>query len=67
MDFKISFLLFEMQDVEQLASQMTEDMILTLAQEIERVREMNIRNINLQLSLTELWRRTRETAPAGSF
>ncbi|MBR85308.1 MAG: hypothetical protein CMM29_00705 [Rhodospirillaceae bacterium] len=56
-----------MQDVEQLASQMTEDMILTLAQEIERVREMNIRNINLQLSLTELWRRTREKAPAGSF
>ena len=54
-------------DVEQLASGVTDETILVLAREIERVREMNRRNINLQLSLTELWRRTRATAPIGSL
>ena len=49
-------------DVEQLARAMTNDTIQVLAEEIERVREMNRRNINLQISLVELWRRTRSTA-----
>jgi DNA polymerase-3 subunit delta' len=49
-------------DVEQLARAMTNDTIQVLAEEIERVREMNSRNINLQISLVELWRRTRSTA-----
>jgi DNA polymerase-3 subunit delta' len=49
-------------DVEQLARAMTNDTIRVLAEEIERVREMNRRNINLQISLVELWRRTRSTA-----
>jgi DNA polymerase-3 subunit delta' len=53
-------------DVERLAKAVTDQTISVLAQEIERVREMNRRNINLQLSLTELWRKTRATVPAGS-
>jgi DNA polymerase III subunit delta' len=54
-------------DVEQLANGVTNETIEVLAQQIERVREMNRRNINLQLSLTELWRKTRAAAPIGSF
>ena len=53
-------------DVESLAKTVTDQTILVIAQQIERVREMNRRNINLQLSLTELWRKTRATAPVGS-
>jgi DNA polymerase-3 subunit delta' len=52
-------------DVERLAHAVSDHTISVLAQEIERVREMNRRNINLQLSLTELWRKTRATAPVG--
>ena len=48
-------------DVEGLANGMTERTIQTLVEEIERVREMNHRNINLQLSLTELWQKARKT------
>ena len=54
-------------DVEQLANGVTDETIQVLAEEIERVREMNRRNINLQLSLTELWRKARATAPIGSY
>lgn len=54
-------------DVEQLADKMTDETILVLAEQIERVRAMNHRNINLQLSLTELWRKARATAPIGSI
>jgi DNA polymerase-3 subunit delta' len=53
-------------DIERLANAMTDDTISVLAEEIERVREMNRRNINLQLSLTELWQKTRASAPVGS-
>lgn len=53
-------------DVERLANTVTDQTISVMAQQIERVREMNRRNINLQLSLTELWRKTRVTARAGS-
>ncbi len=54
-------------DVEQLADVMTDDTVRVLAEEIERVRSMNRRNINLHLSLTELWRKARAKAPVGSF
>ena len=50
------------EDVEQLENQMSNETIIVLAEEIERVREMNIRNVNLQLSLTELWRQARSAA-----
>lgn len=53
-------------DVERLSASVTDQTISVLAEEIERVREMNRRNINLQLSLTELWRKTRATAIVGS-
>jgi len=53
-------------DIERLAGAMTDHTISVLAEEIERVREMNRRNINLQLSLTELWQKTRASAPVGS-
>ncbi len=53
-------------DVERLAWAMSDHTIQVLAEEIERVREMNRRNINLQISLTQLWRKARASVPAGS-
>ena len=54
-------------DVEKLAGEVTDDTVLVLAEQIERVRDMNRRNVNLQLSLVELWRQARSTAPVGSL
>lgn len=52
-------------DVARLADRMSDRTIQTLAEEIERVRSMNTRNINLLVSLTQLWRNARATV-AGS-
>lgn len=49
-------------DVRRLADLFDDRLINTAASEFERIREMNRRNINLQVSLVAMWRRLKAAA-----